>query len=64
VRGEEMGLELRMKLDSDKPRMAFEFDDLHQVIVRGRCGDTHPCLLEPFPVGGVELVTMAMSFVD
>jgi hypothetical protein len=64
VRGEKMGLELRVKLDSDKPWMVFEFDDLHQVIVGGGRGDTHPCLLEPFPIGGVKLVTVAMSLVD
>jgi hypothetical protein len=64
VRGEEMGLKFRVKLHSDKPWMLFEFNDLHQAIVGGGRGDTHPCLLEPFPVGRVELITVAMSFVN
>jgi len=52
------GLEFRMELDRNEPRMILQLDDLHQVAARVHAAHHHPRLLQPLDVGVVDLETV------
>src|SRR5436305_10178286 len=53
-----------MELAAEEPRVAFQLDDLHELTVGREAGHAETALLELRHVLGVDLVTMAVAFVD
>src|SRR6185369_3278056 len=64
VRLHGLGFELRMELTAQIPGMVAEFADLHVRIVRSLAGNLQPRGLQALFVFAIELVAMAMAFVD
>ena len=56
-----LGLEFRMELTADKPRMVFDLDDLHQVPLGINPRDHQPLLRQLLTVRIVKFITMAMA---
>ena len=57
-------VKLRMKLAGDKEGMICEFDDFNQFTIRRETAEDKVGLLEAFAVSIVELIPVAMTFVD
>ena len=64
MRREWFGLQLWMKLDADKPRVIFPFDDLRQAAIRGHAGEDQPAFFELLAILGVDLIAVAVAFFD
>src|SRR5262249_45898152 len=62
MRRERPRFELRMKLNSEKPRVVGVLDDPGQHAVRRNAREAHAMLLQAALVFGVHLVTVAMAF--
>jgi hypothetical protein len=61
MRRARLGLEFRMELDPDKPRMLLRFDDLHEVPAGVDPAHGHPCPLKLADVGVVHLEAMTVA---
>src|SRR6266545_1675105 len=64
VGGEGLRLELGVELAAHEVRVIPELDHLHQPQVRVHAAEDHPGGLEAGPVAVVELVAVAVAFVD
>ena len=56
-----LGLEFRMELTADKPRMVFDLDDLHQIPLGIKPRDHQPFLRQLLTIRIVKFITMAMA---
>ena len=59
-----LGLELRVELAAEEPRMLVQLDNLHQVAIRRGAADRSARLFQWLTVGVVELVAMAVPLAD
>ena len=57
-------LELGVELARDEPRVIGQLDDLHQLAVRGLARAHQTCIFEAGTEARVDLVTVAVAFVD
>ena len=64
VRTRRAGFEFRVRLRSDEPRVVAQLHHFHDVLVRGDAADVHPRVLQRLAVVVVDLITMAVPFVD
>src|SRR6478672_3146049 len=64
MRAGRAALELRMELRRQKPRMVFQFDDLHQFVVGGTATHLHAFRLNAAAIGVVELIAVAVALED
>src|SRR5512134_3474188 len=64
VRAKRLGLELRMELDGQEPRMARQLDNLHELAVERPADDAQAGVREGLFIQAVEFVAMAMALVD
>ena len=55
------GLQLRMELRADEPRMILDLYDLDETVIRQCTGDDEALVLELLPIGVVELEAMTMT---
>src|SRR6266566_5218726 len=58
------GLELRVELRCDEPRMVLELDDLDEATVRALAAKQHACRLERLAVAVVYFEAVAVALVD
>src|SRR2546423_2627949 len=56
--------EFRMELDSDKPRMFGNFDDLNQIALFANTRKRESMLFEQRTIFVVEFISMAMTFMN
>src|SRR5574344_635570 len=59
-----LGLEFRMELHRDEPRMVLQFDDLDQIALRVASTDDQPGTLDEIDVGVVDLEAMAVALAN
>ena len=59
-----LALKFGMELARDEKWMLFELDDFDQLAVRRKTAEHETSLLEFLAIGVVELITMAVTFVD
>lgn len=64
VGGIRLGLEFRMVLTGEEPRVIRKFYHFHKISLGGRAGDDKPSFFHRFPVGHVELIPMPVAFED
>ena len=56
-------LKFRVELDSNKPRMAQNFDNFNQFFIGRQARKAHSSLNQSGPIAVVNLITMAMSLI-
>ncbi len=61
MRSHRSGLELGMKLTTDKPGMINHLDDFHQLIVRRDAADHQPLFRQLLAILVVKFVAVAMT---
>ena len=64
VRVVRLGLELGMELRADEERMIRQFDDFDEAFLGRDRGNHQPGFLQAVLIVGVELVAVAVAFVD
>lgn len=60
---ERLGFEFRVELTPEEPRMVFDLDHFHQVVIRIFPRDHQSCLCENLLISRIELVAVAMPFI-
>ena len=60
----ETGFEFRMELNTDEIIIVFVFHRFHDVFVKRSSGKHHAVFFEYLPIFVVELIAMAVSFLD
>src|SRR6185312_8722985 len=64
VRAGRTALELWMELRRQEPRMIFQLDDLHQLVIGGAPTHQHALRLDTAAIGVIELIAVAVALED